>query len=144
GRSSDDEHIPKNDRFSKNGYKAVPPPITGNFLTLRADISFAGPVSTARPVSTVRPSISTARPSVSIARPSVSTTRPVHATRPTYPMVQNMTDAGTRAAVITGKGKLDTDLKKSRWVWRPKGYYLDHVSKDRQSRDLVTGSCSGG
>ncbi|GJX42092.1 hypothetical protein Tco_0257082 [Tanacetum coccineum] len=41
GRSSDDEHIPENDRFSKNGYKAVPPPITGNFLTPRADISFA-------------------------------------------------------------------------------------------------------
>ncbi|GJW29412.1 hypothetical protein Tco_0046287 [Tanacetum coccineum] len=41
-KSSDDEHIPENDRFSKNGYKAVPPPITGNFLTPRADISFAG------------------------------------------------------------------------------------------------------
>ncbi|GKA30746.1 hypothetical protein Tco_0717051 [Tanacetum coccineum] len=41
-RSSDDEHIPENDIFSKNGYKAVPPPITGNFLTPRADISFAG------------------------------------------------------------------------------------------------------
>ncbi|GJT38216.1 putative ribonuclease H-like domain-containing protein [Tanacetum coccineum] len=38
---SDDEHIPKNDRFVKNGYKPVPPPITGNFLTPRADISFA-------------------------------------------------------------------------------------------------------
>ncbi|GKF28465.1 hypothetical protein Tco_0094807, partial [Tanacetum coccineum] len=42
GRSSDDEHIPKHDRFSKNGYKDVPPPITGNFLTPRADISFVG------------------------------------------------------------------------------------------------------
>ncbi|GKD30804.1 hypothetical protein Tco_1241582 [Tanacetum coccineum] len=32
-----------NDRFSKaDGYHAVPPPITGNFLTSRADISFAG------------------------------------------------------------------------------------------------------
>ncbi|GJZ61021.1 hypothetical protein Tco_0617158 [Tanacetum coccineum] len=40
-QSSDDEHIPENDRFSKNGYKVVPPPITGNFLTPRADISFA-------------------------------------------------------------------------------------------------------
>ncbi|GKF30611.1 hypothetical protein Tco_0100409, partial [Tanacetum coccineum] len=30
----------------------------------------------------------------------------------------------------TGKGKLNTDLKRSRWVWRPKGNYLDHVSKD--------------
>ncbi|GKE13803.1 hypothetical protein Tco_1421380 [Tanacetum coccineum] len=42
GRSSDDEHISENDRFSKNEYKAVPPPITGNFLTPRADISFVG------------------------------------------------------------------------------------------------------
>ncbi|GJZ14497.1 hypothetical protein Tco_0550174 [Tanacetum coccineum] len=33
----------------------------------------------------------------------------------------NMTIAGTRAVVNTGKGKMDTDLKKSRWVWRPKG-----------------------
>ncbi|GJV22732.1 ribonuclease H-like domain-containing protein [Tanacetum coccineum] len=35
------ENTPENDRFSKNGYKDVPPPITGNFLTPRADISFA-------------------------------------------------------------------------------------------------------
>ncbi|GJZ48308.1 hypothetical protein Tco_0602140, partial [Tanacetum coccineum] len=36
------DNTPENDRFSKNGYKAVPPPITGNFLTPRADISFTG------------------------------------------------------------------------------------------------------
>ncbi|GJU29454.1 hypothetical protein Tco_1173043 [Tanacetum coccineum] len=41
-RSSDEEIIPENDRSSKNRYKAVPPPITRNFLTPRADISFAG------------------------------------------------------------------------------------------------------
>ncbi|GKE40022.1 hypothetical protein Tco_1463427 [Tanacetum coccineum] len=41
--SSDEENTPANDRFSKaDGYHAVPPPITGNFLTSRADISFAG------------------------------------------------------------------------------------------------------
>ncbi|GJS65799.1 hypothetical protein Tco_0680363 [Tanacetum coccineum] len=107
-------------------------------------------------VSTARPSVSTARP-VSIARPSVSTTRPVsttmhvYATRPFYLKmdnvrpklafrpkdlkqdvktfgVQNMTTVGSRAIVNTGKGKLKvSDLKKSRWVWRPKGNYLDHV-----------------
>ncbi|GJZ86858.1 hypothetical protein Tco_0658468 [Tanacetum coccineum] len=44
-----------------------------------------------------------------------------------------MTNAGTRAVVNIGKGKMDTDLKKSRWVWRPKGNYLDHVSKDSGS-----------
>ncbi|GJZ89009.1 putative reverse transcriptase domain-containing protein [Tanacetum coccineum] len=42
-RSSDEELTPANDRFSKaDGYHVVPPPITGNFLTPRADISFAG------------------------------------------------------------------------------------------------------
>ncbi|GJU02642.1 hypothetical protein Tco_1112980, partial [Tanacetum coccineum] len=43
GRSSDEESTLANDRYSKAyGYKAVPPPITGNFLTPRADISFTG------------------------------------------------------------------------------------------------------
>ncbi|GJS07939.1 putative ribonuclease H-like domain-containing protein [Tanacetum coccineum] len=43
GRSSDEESTLANDRSSKaDRYKAVPPPITGNFLTPRADISFAG------------------------------------------------------------------------------------------------------
>ncbi|GKF29274.1 hypothetical protein Tco_0095616 [Tanacetum coccineum] len=44
-----------------------------------------------------------------------------------------MTTAGTRTVVNTSKGKMDTDLKKSRWFWRPKGNYLDHVSKDSGS-----------
>ncbi|GKD36492.1 hypothetical protein Tco_1252001 [Tanacetum coccineum] len=43
GRSSDEDSTPANDRSSKaEGYKAVPPPITGNLLTPRADISFVG------------------------------------------------------------------------------------------------------
>ncbi|GKF34972.1 hypothetical protein Tco_0108172, partial [Tanacetum coccineum] len=42
-RSSDEEITPVNDRFSKaDGYHVVPPPITGNFLTPRVNISFAG------------------------------------------------------------------------------------------------------
>ncbi|GKE57595.1 hypothetical protein Tco_1496780 [Tanacetum coccineum] len=42
-RSSDEESTPINDMFSKvDGYHVVPPHITGNFLTPRADISFAG------------------------------------------------------------------------------------------------------
>ncbi|GJV56178.1 putative ribonuclease H-like domain-containing protein [Tanacetum coccineum] len=43
GRTSDEESTPTNDTSSKeDGYKAVPPPIIGNFLTPRADISFPG------------------------------------------------------------------------------------------------------
>ncbi|GKB51633.1 hypothetical protein Tco_0902386 [Tanacetum coccineum] len=42
-RSSDEENTPTNDSFSKvDGFHAVPPPITRNFLTPRADISFPG------------------------------------------------------------------------------------------------------
>ncbi|GJV80706.1 hypothetical protein Tco_1516576 [Tanacetum coccineum] len=42
-RSSDEESTLANDMFSKaDGYHVVPPYITGNFLTPRADISFAG------------------------------------------------------------------------------------------------------
>ncbi|GJT50572.1 hypothetical protein Tco_0976729 [Tanacetum coccineum] len=41
--TSDKENTPANDRFSKaDGFHNVPPPITGNFLTPRADISFVG------------------------------------------------------------------------------------------------------
>ncbi|GJZ86656.1 ribonuclease H-like domain-containing protein [Tanacetum coccineum] len=42
-RSSDEENTLSNDSFSKvDGSHAVSPPITGNFLTPRADISFTG------------------------------------------------------------------------------------------------------
>ncbi|GKA30306.1 hypothetical protein Tco_0716611 [Tanacetum coccineum] len=135
----------------------------------RPSVSTARPVCTARPsVSTARP-VCTARPSVSTARP-VYAARPIYprmdnvrprgscspikrsyyiklAFRPkdlkqdvkTFG-VQNMTTAGTRAVVNTSKGKLDTDLKKSRWVWRPKRNYLDHVSKDSGSFMLKKGN----
>ncbi|GKB46226.1 hypothetical protein Tco_0896979, partial [Tanacetum coccineum] len=47
--------------------------------------------------------------------------------------VKNMATAGKRALVNTGKGKMDNALKKSRWVWRPKGNYMDHESKEKGS-----------
>ncbi|GJR46784.1 ribonuclease H-like domain-containing protein [Tanacetum coccineum] len=47
--------------------------------------------------------------------------------------VQNITIARTRAVVDTGKGKMDNALRKSRWVWRPKGNYMDHESKENGS-----------
>ncbi|GJX16754.1 hypothetical protein Tco_0217586 [Tanacetum coccineum] len=113
-------------------------------------------VSTARPVSTVRPfapkiaqtggAIRPIYPRMDNVRPrgSYSPIKRSYYTKPAFRPkdlkqdvktfgVQNMTTTGTRAVVNTGKGKMDTDLKKSRWVWRPKGNYLDHVSKDSGS-----------
>ncbi|GJT33050.1 putative ribonuclease H-like domain-containing protein [Tanacetum coccineum] len=142
---------------------------TGFVSTARSSISTARPVCTARPsINTARP-VSTASPSISIARP-VYASRPIYPrmdnvrprgscspikrsyyTKPAFRPkdlkqdvktfgVKNMTTAGKRAVVNTGKGKLDTDLKKSRWVWRPKGNYLDHVSKDSGSFMLKKGN----
>ncbi|GJY54264.1 hypothetical protein Tco_0445928 [Tanacetum coccineum] len=126
-------------------------------------------INTARPVSTAR-SVSTARPFAPKTAQTSSAVRPIYPrmdnvrprasyspikrsyyTKPAFRPknlkqdvktfgVQNMTTAGTRAVVNTGKGKMDTDLKKSRWVWRPKGNYLDHVSKDSGSFMLKKGN----
>ncbi|GKA90657.1 hypothetical protein Tco_0812527 [Tanacetum coccineum] len=53
--------------------------------------------------------------------------------------IKNMTTAGTRAVVNTGKGKMENDLKKSKacWVWRPKLKVLDHDSKNSGSYILL-------
>ncbi|GJR63083.1 putative ribonuclease H-like domain-containing protein, partial [Tanacetum coccineum] len=134
--------------------------------TARPSINTVRPVNTVSPsistarlsISTARPSISTARPSVSTARPSIntamlvniaslsiSTARPIYASRPIYPRMDNVRPRGScspikRALVNTGKGKLNTDFKRTRWVWRPKGNYLDHVSKDSGSYMLKKGN----
>ncbi|GJS42480.1 ribonuclease H-like domain-containing protein [Tanacetum coccineum] len=238
-RSSDEENTPANDSFSKvDGFHAVPPPITGNFLTPRADISFAGKtneqilknlrqpyesvnrdkviiedwnsddeddvseVQTVSPVKTnetqtvktrvdkigqtsqkqgigfkkikacfvckstdhlikdctfhdkqsQEPKLKTVvNTGPRVDKPIWDNTKRVYYTKPAFRPkdlkqdvktfgVQNMTTAGTRAVVNTGKGKMDTDLKKSRWVWRPNGNYLDHVSKDSRSFMLKKGN----
>ncbi|GKD80220.1 hypothetical protein Tco_1342841, partial [Tanacetum coccineum] len=130
--------------------------------TAKPSVSTARPVSIARPVCTARPSVSTAR-HVYVTRPiylRMNNVRPrglyspikrsyysKQAFRPKDLKqdvkmcgVQNMTIARTRVVVNTGKGKLNTDLKRSRWVWRPKGNYLDHVSKDSGSFMLKKGN----
>ncbi|GKC72782.1 hypothetical protein Tco_1118665, partial [Tanacetum coccineum] len=132
-------------------------------------VSTARPVSTIRPVSTAKP-VSIVRPfapkiaqtgsAIRLIYPRMDNVRPrgsyslikrSYYTKPAFrpkdlkqdvktSRVQNMTIAGTRAVVNNGKGKMDTDLKKSRWVWRPKGNYLDHVSKESGSFMLKKGN----
>ncbi|GKA74700.1 hypothetical protein Tco_0781002, partial [Tanacetum coccineum] len=119
-------------------------------------------INTARPVSTAR-SVSTARPFAPKTAQTSSVVRPIYPrmdnVRPrasssqikrsynTKPVcrpkdlkqdvktsrVNNMTTAGIRAVVSSGEGKMDNIVKKSRWVWRPKGNYMDHESKENGS-----------
>ncbi|GKC32634.1 ribonuclease H-like domain-containing protein [Tanacetum coccineum] len=53
--------------------------------------------------------------------------------------VKNMTTAGTRAVVNTGKGKMDTDLKKSRWG-NPEIFLQDHAVVDNGCSSHMTGN----
>ncbi|GJT04545.1 hypothetical protein Tco_0839007 [Tanacetum coccineum] len=126
-------------------------------------VSTDRPVSTARPVSTVRPFAPKIAQTSGAIRPiylRIDNVRPRGSYSPikrsfytklafrakdlkqdvkTF-RVQNMTTARTRAVVNYGKGKMDTELKKLRWVWRPKRNYLDHVSKDSGSFILKKGN----
>ncbi|GJW28960.1 hypothetical protein Tco_0045835 [Tanacetum coccineum] len=134
----------------------------------RSNVSTARSISIVRPVSTARSlaskiaqSNSVIRPNhprLDIVRPKVSNspikrsyfTQLVYRPKDLKPDVKtfgvkNMTIVGTRAVI--SKGKVENVLKKDKWVRRPKMNYQDHVYKYRslrQSRDLVTGSCSGG
>ncbi|GJY49402.1 ribonuclease H-like domain-containing protein [Tanacetum coccineum] len=69
-RSSDGDDNQTNDRFKKdNGYHAVPPPLTGNYMPLLADLSFAGLDD-----SIYRPTINKTSASVSQVETSTSQT----------------------------------------------------------------------
>ncbi|GKC12797.1 hypothetical protein Tco_1009579, partial [Tanacetum coccineum] len=112
--------------------------------------------STARPVGTARPfapkiaqtgsTIRQIYPRMDNVRPraSYSPIKRFYYTKPAFRPknlkqdvktsgVKNMTTTRKRAVVNTGKGKMDNALKKSRWVWKPKGNYMDHVSKESGS-----------
>ncbi|GKE77057.1 ribonuclease H-like domain-containing protein, partial [Tanacetum coccineum] len=58
--------------------------------------------------------------------------------------IKNMTTARTRVVVNIGKGKMENDLKKSRWAWRPKGNYMDHGNPEivLQDHAVVDSGCS--
>ncbi|GJS18117.1 putative ribonuclease H-like domain-containing protein [Tanacetum coccineum] len=217
-RSSDEESTTANDRFSKaDGYHVVPPPITGNFLTPRADISFAGldEYAIRKKIIESKTNELNANTSKSKTSESVGNTNEVNVEKPksvnesvvstpninkdkviiedwnsddeddvseVSPVktnetqtaktqvdkigqtskkagirfkkikacfiffrpkdlkqdvktsgVNNMTTAGTRVVVSSSEGKMDNTVKKSIWVWRPKGNYIDHESKENGS-----------
>ncbi|GJY38892.1 putative ribonuclease H-like domain-containing protein [Tanacetum coccineum] len=138
-------------------------PVKHNEKRVVHKVSTARPVSTARHVSTVRPFAPKIAQTSGVIRPiyprmdnvrprgSYSPIKRSYYTKPAFRPkdlkqdvktfgVQNMTTVRTRAVVNTGKVKMDTDLKKSRWVWRPKGNYFDHVSKDSGSFMLKKGN----
>ncbi|GJZ34325.1 ribonuclease H-like domain-containing protein [Tanacetum coccineum] len=136
--SSDKESTPTNDRFSKaDGYHDVPLPITGNFLTPRADISFAGLDEYAIRKKIIESKTTELNVDTSKSKTSETVVSPVktNETQTAKTQVDKIGQTSKKAGIGFKKikacfGKKDITLKKSRWVWRPKGNYFDHVSKD--------------
>ncbi|GJV19475.1 putative ribonuclease H-like domain-containing protein [Tanacetum coccineum] len=150
-----DEHIPENDRFSKNGYKVVPPPITGNFLTPRADISFAGldeyairnkiiksqttelnnktseTAGKTNDANTKKPKSVNDERKKCLDDAKVSSWHPQQSMLPVEweNWVKNMTTVGKRA--IVSKGKVENVLKKAKW---------DHAVVDSGCSSHMTGN----
>ncbi|GKD70776.1 hypothetical protein Tco_1324866, partial [Tanacetum coccineum] len=62
-------------------------------------------------------------------RASYSPIKRSYYTRPTV----RPKDLKQDVVVNTGKGKVENALKKSRWVWKPKGNYMDLESKEKGS-----------
>ncbi|GKB77596.1 putative ribonuclease H-like domain-containing protein, partial [Tanacetum coccineum] len=111
-------------------------PVRPNVSTVRPNVSTARPIGTTRPI---YPRMDNVRP-----RASYSPTKRSYYTKPAFRPkdlkqdvkifgIKNMTTAGTRVVVNTGNGKMENGFKKSRWVWRPKGNYMDHESKENGS-----------
>ncbi|GJR09634.1 putative reverse transcriptase domain-containing protein [Tanacetum coccineum] len=145
-RSSDEEITPTNDRFSKvDGYHAVPPPITGNFLTPRADISFAGKTNE---VKKSKPKINRDKVIIEDWNSNdeddvfeVNTVSPVktNETQTVKTQVDKIGQISQKEGIGFKKIKSffvwddGYDSRSSRWVWKPKGNYMDHVSKESGS-----------
>ncbi|GKA42872.1 ribonuclease H-like domain-containing protein [Tanacetum coccineum] len=114
-------------------------------------------------VNPVRPNVSIDRPNVSTGRPKVNPVRPVSTARsfvpkiaqtggvirPIYPRMDNVRPRASslpinRAVVNAGKGKMDNTLNGSKWVWRPKGNYMNHGNPEifLQDHAVVDSGCS--
>nr|GFC24306.1 hypothetical protein [Tanacetum cinerariifolium] len=82
--SSDGDDNPTNDRFKKgDGYHAVPPPLTGNYMPPLADLSFAGLDD-----SIYRPTANKASASISKGEPSVIKTINISVDMPKVDLVR--------------------------------------------------------
>ncbi|GKC47609.1 hypothetical protein Tco_1065331 [Tanacetum coccineum] len=144
-----------------DGYHDVPPRANISFAGVLTRTGLVNPVrtngkravhtvSTTRPISTTR-LVSTARPFAPKIAQNGSAIRPIYPrmdnvrprasyspikrsyyTKPAFRPKNLKQDVKTSGAVVnTGNGKMDNALKKSRWVWRPKGNYIDHESKEK-------------
>ncbi|GJZ50225.1 retrovirus-related pol polyprotein from transposon TNT 1-94 [Tanacetum coccineum] len=133
-----------NDRFKKvEGYHAVPPPYTGNYMPSRHDLSFARlddsviRTNVREPISPVVPRKINCQSKVILNTAEQSSSVPKNSDfkeKVNTAKVNNVTTAGTKAVVSVVQGHEENIVKSSTcWIWRPTGKVIDHISKDSGS-----------
>ncbi|GJS49766.1 putative ribonuclease H-like domain-containing protein [Tanacetum coccineum] len=113
---SDVDDNPVNDRFKTGeGFHAVPPPYTRNYMPSRPDLSFAG----------LDDSVYKTKKKLILLG------------------VTNVTTAGPKAVVSDAVRNGENVVKSSAcWIWRPTGNIIDHNSKDNIYKRLMRGVIS--
>ncbi|GKA33157.1 putative ribonuclease H-like domain-containing protein [Tanacetum coccineum] len=114
-RESDVDDSPVNDRFKTGeGFHAVPPPYTGNYMPSRPDLSFARKYEAFNKKSAAK---------TNNFNEKVKTTR-----------VNNVSTAGPKVVVSAAVGNGENVVKSlACWIWRPTGNVIEHTSKDSGS-----------
>ncbi|GJR22337.1 ribonuclease H-like domain-containing protein [Tanacetum coccineum] len=152
-RENDMDDSPVYDRFKiGEGFHAVLPTYTGNYMPSRPDLSFAG-FDDSLYKTKVREN------ETSISKTSNDIVEKPKTVRPSTPNIEdwdtdsdndtktnnlnekvktarvnNVTTAGSKAIVNTAMGNGENDVKSlACWIWRPTGNVIDHTSKDSGS-----------
>ncbi|GJU84446.1 putative ribonuclease H-like domain-containing protein [Tanacetum coccineum] len=120
----EEENNQVNDRFKKvEGYHAVPPPYTRNYMPSRPDLSFVGLDDSVYKTNRVNHQNKLTHPHpkrnfVPTAVETKSGLVPVNAAKQSSPRVA----ASIKVVVSTAKGKRENVVKSSAcWIWRPTG-----------------------
>nr|GEV72950.1 copia protein [Tanacetum cinerariifolium] len=138
----DDNQV--NDRFKKSeGYHAVPPPYTGNYMPPRADLSFARLDDSVFKFKdwesdSKDENVFESKEVKKTVKPSLEKIEFVNARNIT---VENENKAEkpnkfsqSPRIVSAAEGNKNNAVKSSAcWIWRPKGNVIDHISKDSGS-----------
>nr|GEZ15682.1 hypothetical protein [Tanacetum cinerariifolium] len=136
----DDNQI--NNRFKKSeGYHVVPSPYIGNYMTPRANLSFAGLDDFVFKSKIVKMRVFESKEVKKTVKPSLEKIEFVNARNTT---VENENKAkkprkfsqSPRVVSVAEKNRNNAVKSSTRWIWRPKGNVIDYISKDSGSYTL--------
>ncbi|GKA66805.1 putative ribonuclease H-like domain-containing protein, partial [Tanacetum coccineum] len=138
GNEIEEENNQVNDRFKKvEGYLAVPPPYTGNYMPSRPDLPLLFLTKSGNVLVNTGKQSSSRACNSSVKRTIYQRTAPKNSgfkEKVNTAKVNIITTAGTKAIVSAVQGHEENAVKSSAcWIWRPTKKVIDHISKDSGS-----------